>query len=87
MSGRRVQYFPDQPTLDNYVDLFANNPFALYFRNSTIIATGNMLLTLIVASLKCDLLDRFRNKIGDVKGEVFKTITLRPCFLSGYRCT
>lgn len=60
LSGRRVQYFPDQPTLDNYVDLFANNPFALYFRNSTIIATGNMLLTLIVASLGAYAFVRFR---------------------------
>jgi len=60
LSGRRVQYFPDQPTLDNYVDLFANNPFALYFRNSTIIATGNMLLTLVVASLGAYAFVRFR---------------------------
>ena len=43
--------FPTQPTLDNYVQLFRLVPFALYFRNSLIIATGNMALTLIVASL------------------------------------
>ena len=39
LSGRRVTYFPSHPTFDNYVDLFVNNPFALYFRNSTIIET------------------------------------------------
>ena len=60
LSGRRVQYFPDRPTLDNYVDLFVNNPFALYFRNSTIIATGNMVLTLVVASLGAYAFVRFR---------------------------
>jgi multiple sugar transport system permease protein len=60
LSSRRVQYFPDRPTLDNYVDLFANNPFALYFRNSTIIATGNMVLTLVVASLGAYSFVRFR---------------------------
>ena len=32
LSSRRVTYFPDQPTLDNYVDLFKNNPFADHFR-------------------------------------------------------
>ena len=52
--------FPTEPTLGNYVDLFANNPFALYFRNSTIIATGNMLLTLVVASLGAYGFVRFR---------------------------
>jgi len=60
LSGRRVNYFPTHPTLDNYVDLFTNNPFVLYFRNSTIIATGNMLLTLVVASLGAYAFVRFR---------------------------
>ena len=60
LSGRRVQYFPSHPTLDNYVDLFVNNPFALFFRNSAIIATGNMFLTLVVASLGAYAFVRFR---------------------------
>ena len=60
LSTRRVDYFPSRPTLGNYVDLFANNPFALYFRNSTIIATGNMVLTLVVASLGAYAFVRFR---------------------------
>ena len=60
LSGRRVTYFPSHPTIDNYVDLFVNNPFALFFRNSTIIATGNMLLTLVVASVGAYAFVRFR---------------------------
>ena len=60
LSNRQVTYFPAHPTFDNYVDLFVNNPFALYFRNSTIIATGNMLLTLVVASLGAYAFVRFR---------------------------
>ena len=60
LSSRRVQYFPEHPTFDNYVDLFKNNPFALFFRNSVIIATGNMLLTLVVASLGAYAFVRFR---------------------------
>jgi len=60
LSNRQIQYFPAHPTLDNYVDLFVNNPFALYFRNSTIIATGNMLLTLVVAALGAYAFVRFR---------------------------
>ena len=60
VSSRRVTYIPSSLTLGNYVDLFQNNPFALYFRNSAIIATGNMLLTLVVASLGAYGFVRFR---------------------------
>ncbi|MBL8705235.1 MAG: carbohydrate ABC transporter permease [Rhodospirillales bacterium] len=51
ISGRGVTYFPTQPTLQNYIDLLNKTPFLQYFVNSAIIATGNMFLTLIVASL------------------------------------
>lgn len=51
ISGRGVTYFPAQPTLQNYVDLLTKTPFLQYFQNSLIIATGNMFLTLLVASL------------------------------------
>ena len=37
--------------MQNYVDLLNNTQFLLYFRNRVIIATGNMILTLLVASL------------------------------------
>ena len=60
VSGRRVNYIPDSLTLQNYVDLITKNPFLLYFRNSAIIATGNMLLTLVVASLGAYGFVRFR---------------------------
>lgn len=59
-SGRQVRYLPSALTLQNYVDLIANNPFVVYFRNSAIIATGNMLLTLVVASLGAYGFVRFR---------------------------
>jgi len=51
VSGRTVTYLPTQPTLQNYASLLDNTPFLQFFRNSVIIATGNMLLTLLVASL------------------------------------
>jgi len=60
ISGRKVEYLPSQPTVQNYVDLLANTPFAQYFVNSTIIATGNMLLTLALASLGAYGFVRFR---------------------------
>ena len=60
LSNRTVTYFPTTPSLQNYFELFSNVPFAIYFRNSTIIATGNMLLTLLVASLGAYGFVRFR---------------------------
>lgn len=51
ISGRGVTYLPTQPTFQNYADLLSDTPFLQYFRNSVIIATGNMFLTLLVASL------------------------------------
>lgn len=60
LSNRTVVYLPSQPTTDNYYELFNKVPFDLYFRNSAIIATGNMLLTLVVASLGAYGFVRFR---------------------------
>jgi len=59
-SGRAVHYWPDAPTLGNYESLFANTPFGTYFRNSTIVATGTMLLALAVGSLGAYGFVRFR---------------------------
>jgi multiple sugar transport system permease protein len=60
LSNRQVTYLPNPPTFDNYFELFNKVPFGIYFRNSTIIATGNMLLTLVVASLGAYGFVRFR---------------------------
>jgi multiple sugar transport system permease protein len=60
ISVRTVEYFPREPTLQNYVDLFRNVAFVTYFRNSAVVATGTMLLTLAVASLGAYAFVRFR---------------------------
>jgi multiple sugar transport system permease protein len=60
INNRQLQYFPAEPTIENYYQLFVNVPFAIYMRNSTIIATGNMLLSLTVACLGAYSFVRFR---------------------------
>jgi ABC-type glycerol-3-phosphate transport system permease component len=60
LSNRKVSYFPENPSIANYFALFESVPFGTYFRNSSIIATGNMLLTLAVASLGAYGFVRFR---------------------------
>lgn len=59
-SGRAIEYLPREPTLQNYTSVFANMPFATYFRNSTIVATGTMCLALVVGSLGAYGFVRFR---------------------------
>ncbi len=59
-SSRGIVYFPSQPTLSNYTSLFHNVPFGMYFRNSTIVATGTMMLALVTASLGAYAFARFR---------------------------
>lgn len=59
-SGRAVEYFPAEPTLANYASLFDTTPFAVYFRNSAIVATGTMCLALLVGSLGAYGFARFR---------------------------
>jgi ABC-type glycerol-3-phosphate transport system permease component len=58
-STRHVEYFPSAPSIANYATLFANVPFATYFRNSVIVATGTMALTLVVSSLGAYSFARF----------------------------
>ena len=60
LNNRTISYFPTDPTLQNYYDLFTNVPFATYLRNSTIISTGNMILSLTVACLGAYAFVRFR---------------------------
>jgi ABC-type glycerol-3-phosphate transport system permease component len=57
---RQIIYFPSDPTIQNYFDLFTNVPFTTYLRNSTIISTGNMILSLTVACLGAYAFVRFR---------------------------
>lgn len=58
--NRQIVYFPSDPTIQNYIDLFTQVPFATYLRNSAIISTGNMLLSLTVACLGAYAFVRFR---------------------------
>lgn len=59
-SNRPVDYFPTRPTLGNYTALFENAPFATYFRNSVVVATGTMIIALASGSLGAYGFARFR---------------------------
>jgi multiple sugar transport system permease protein len=58
--GFEATLVPRHPTLQNYVRLFDKTPFVKYLRNSTIIAVGNTLASLMFATLGAYALARLR---------------------------
>jgi len=58
--GFEATLIPRQPTLNNYTRLFTTTPFVKYLRNSTIIALGNTLASLLCACLAAYALARLR---------------------------
>ena len=58
--GFEATLIPRQPTLQNYTRLFARTPFVKYLRNSTIVAVGNTLASLVFATLGAYALARLR---------------------------
>jgi multiple sugar transport system permease protein len=58
--GFEATLVPRQPTLANYVRLFATTPFVKYVRNSTIIAVGTTVFSLVFGCLGAYALARLR---------------------------
>ena len=58
--GFEATLVPRQPTLANYTRLFATTPFMKYVRNSTIIAVGTTIFSLVSGCLGAYALARLR---------------------------
>src|SRR4029453_11287466 len=58
--GFEATLYPHRPTLAAYGRLFRTTPFVKYVRNSTIIAVGNTLLSLMLGCLGAYALARLR---------------------------
>jgi multiple sugar transport system permease protein len=55
-----VQYFPIAPTLDNYVSVFTEMPFAQYFKSSAIVAVSTTALGLLLSVFASYAMARYR---------------------------
>jgi multiple sugar transport system permease protein len=53
-------FVPQQPTLENYVSLFANRNMGAYLLNSLLVVGASVLLALVIGSLAAYALARFR---------------------------
>jgi trehalose/maltose transport system permease protein len=60
--SQTVQYFPTNPTLQNYVTVFTQRPFGLNLMNSAIVAGVTVFISLFIGSLASYALGRFRFK-------------------------
>lgn len=60
MASQGQTLWIQHPTLENYVNLFQQYPFARYFLNSTIVATGTTLIAVSFSAFAGYSLSRFR---------------------------
>jgi trehalose/maltose transport system permease protein len=58
--SERVRYFPANPTIDNYVQVFSRQPFARNLLNSLLVAAGTVVVSLLLGSFAAYALGRFR---------------------------
>ena len=61
-----ITYLPHEFTLQNYVQVFRQQPLALYLMNSVIVATVSTVLTLAVSSCAAYAIARLRLKYRDL---------------------
>lgn len=78
---RNVQYIPQKITLENYTALFKRLPFALYFRNSFVVAFLTSFFSVAVASLAAYSSSRFNFKGKGLFIVVLLSIYLFPSVL------
>lgn len=55
-----ITYLPQSPTLQNYVEVFTSNPFALFLRNSFVVSTVATAVCVLFAALAGYALGRLR---------------------------
>ncbi|MBK5195235.1 MAG: carbohydrate ABC transporter permease [Proteiniphilum sp.] len=60
------QWIPLQPTLDNYLGVFVDNNFLIYFMNNLYVSVGTTILTSFAAVFAGYSLSRYRSRLGNV---------------------
>lgn len=55
-----LHWFPDRPTLRNFIDVFRGQPFGRNLLNSLLVAVGTVLLSLTFSALAAYALGKFR---------------------------
>src|SRR5215467_4103725 len=71
--GYEATLIPERPTLANYATVFRETPYLLFLRNSIIVVTGSIVLSMIIACLGAYAIARlnFPGRVFLVRGLVF----------------
>jgi len=78
MSNQGQTLLIQHPTLENYFNLFQEYPFARYFLNSTIVATGTTLIAVSFSAFAGYSLSRFRFPGRSLVGIAILTTQMLP---------
>ncbi|MBX9243864.1 carbohydrate ABC transporter permease [Actinotalea ferrariae] len=83
-----LQLLPDEPTLDNYREVFARTPFARYLVNSFVIAIGGTITNVVLGSMAGYALAKLKFQgrkvaVGLILGSMMvpAVVTMVPTFL------
>lgn len=74
-------FFPQNPTLDNYVSLFKITPFGLWMKNSAILSIATTLVVVLLSSMTAYAMSRFRYKAFKILGQVTLLAYMMPAII------
>src|SRR5690242_7362801 len=78
----RENFFPRDPSLQNYRFLMAETPFLTYLRNSILTAVGATTFSLCCAVFAGYALSRFRNRLLDIYATALFAVQMFPIILA-----
>ncbi|MFC4425804.1 carbohydrate ABC transporter permease [Deinococcus navajonensis] len=78
LSSEALRWLPSQPTGQNFIDVFAGQPFGRNLFNSVVVATGTVLLSLLLSLLAAYALGKFRFKGKSVLMYIILAVSVFP---------
>ncbi|GMA17001.1 carbohydrate ABC transporter permease [Deinococcus metallilatus] len=78
LSAEALQWFPSNPTWQNFRDVFAGQPFGRNLLNSVVVATGTVLLSLLLSALAAYALGKFRFQGKSVLMYIILAVSVFP---------
>ncbi len=74
-------FFPKNPTLDNYVNLFKITPFGLWMKNSAILSLATTLVVVLLSSMTAYAMSRFRYRSFKIIGQLTLLAYMMPAII------
>jgi len=74
-------FYPQNPTLDNYVSLFKITPFGLWMKNSAILSVTTTLAVVLLSSMTAYAMSRFRYKSFKIMSQLTLLAYMMPAII------